>query len=100
MDHGKPKIGISGAYPFAAIALNHDQSAVDLLPPIHPGGIFLSDEATLGEADAVQLDRIALQPEQVAEFGVALAYAEAEAVIEPAFGGIVSRCYPPPPQFL
>ena len=52
--------------------------------PVHPRGILLADEAALGETDAVQFGRIALEPEQVAEFGAAFADAEAQPVFEPA----------------
>ena len=75
----------------AAVALDHDQPAVDLLPPVHPRGILLADEAALGEADAVQLGRIAFEPEDVAELGAAFADAEAQAMLEPAGGGLVRR---------
>src|SRR3546814_2263817 len=33
---------------------HHDQPPVDLLPPVHPRGILLSDITALGEADAVR----------------------------------------------
>ena len=68
----------------ALVAFDHDQPAVDLGPPVHPRGIFLADEAALGEADAVQLGGIAFEPEEVAELGAAFADAEAQAVLEPA----------------
>ena len=74
-----------------AVALDHDQAAIDLLPPVHPRGILLADEAALGEADAVQFRRIAFEPEQVAELGAAFADAEAQAVLQPAV-----RAAPPP----
>ena len=63
------------------------QPAVDLLPPVHPRGIFLADEAALGEADAVQFRGIAFEPEDVAELGAAFADAEAKAMLEPAVAG-------------
>ena len=63
----------------------HDEEpAIDLLPPVHPRGILLADEAALGEADAVQLGGIAFEPEDVAELGAALGDAEAKAMLEPA----------------
>ena len=61
-----------------------DEPPIDLMPPVHSSGIFLPDEAALGEADAVQLGRVAFQPEQVAQLGPSLANAQAEAVFEPA----------------
>ena len=67
-----------------AVAFDHDQPAVDLLPPVHPRGILLADEAALGEADAVQFGGIAFEPEEVAELGAAFADAEAQAMLEPA----------------
>ena len=45
----------------------HHDAAVDLLPPVHPCGIFLSDITTFGEADAVQFHRICFKPEDIAE---------------------------------
>ena len=84
MDDRQAEFGISDPRALAAVALDHEQAAVDLLPPVHPGGILLADEAALGEADAVQLGRIAFEPEQVAKLGAAFADAEAQAMLEPA----------------
>src|SRR3546814_13898776 len=39
---------------------HHDQPPVDLLPPVHPRGIFLPDVTALGNAHPVQLGGIAL----------------------------------------
>ena len=84
------EIRINDAGARSGFARRHDdQPAVDLLPPVHPRGILLADEAALGEADAVQLGGIAFEPEEVAELGAALADAEAEAVLEPAGGRLV-----------
>src|SRR5438046_670627 len=81
----KAEFGIGSAGARAGcVGLDYDQPAVDLAPPVHPRGIFLADKAALGEADAVELDRIALQPEQVAELGATFADAEAEAMLKPA----------------
>ena len=71
----------------AAVVSDDDQPPIDLLPPVHAGGIFLADEAALGEADAVQLGGIAFEPEQVAKLGAAFAHAEAQAMVEPAGAG-------------
>ena len=56
--------------------LDNDESAVDLLPPVHSGGILLPDEAALGEADTVEFGGIALKPEQVPDLRPPLADAE------------------------
>src|SRR5688572_15970671 len=61
-----------------------DKPPIDLLPPVHPGGIFLPDEAALGEADSVELDGVAFEPEDVSELRPALADTQAQAVLEPA----------------
>ena len=74
-------IGDAGAVPLSP---DHDQPAVDLLPPVHPRGIFLADEAALGEADAVQFGGVAFQPEQVAKLRAAFADAEPQAMLAPA----------------
>ena len=68
----------------AAAGLDDEQPAIDLRPPVHPRGILLADEAALGEADAVQLGRVAFEPEDVAELGAAFGDAEAQAMLEPA----------------
>ena len=67
MDHGQAEIGIIDARAVATLAFDHEQPAIDLLTPVHPRGILLADEATLGEADAVQLRRVAFEPEQVTQ---------------------------------
>src|SRR3954470_19273559 len=72
-----------------SVGLDHDQPPIDLLPPVHPRGILLADEAALGEADAIQLGGVAFEPEQVAELGAAFANAETEAMLEPAACRIV-----------
>jgi hypothetical protein len=64
--------------------LDDDQPAVDLGAPVHAGGVLLADEASLGEADSVELGGIAFEPEDVAELGAAFAGPEAEAVLEVA----------------
>ena len=84
----RPSSRVGDPRPPAAVALDHHQAPVDLAPPVHPRRILLADEAALGEADAVQFRRIALQPEQVAEFGAALADAKPQAVLEPAAGTV------------
>src|SRR6478672_1295519 len=81
------------------IGLHHDEAAVDLLPPVHAGGILLPHEATLGEADAIQLCRIALEPEEVAELGPPFADAEAQAVFEPIRCGLAGRPKPAAAEF-
>ncbi len=75
---------------------DHDQAAVDLGAPVHPRGIFLADEAALGEADAVQFGGVAFEPEDVAKLGAAFADAEAQAVLEPARRGFARRPKPAP----
>ena len=84
VDDGEAELGIFDARALATAALDHEQAAIDLLPPVHPRGILLADEAALGEADPVQLGRIAFEPEHVAELRAAFADAEAEPVLEPA----------------
>jgi hypothetical protein len=49
------------------------------LPPIHAGGVFLSDIAPLGKGHAVQFDGIAFQPEQIDDFR-AFGHAQSKAV--------------------
>src|SRR4051794_14656018 len=68
------------------IGFDHYQAAVDLRAPVHPRGILLADEATLGEADAVQFGRVAFEPEQVAELGPPFAHSKAQPMLEPAGG--------------
>src|SRR4051812_24465974 len=73
----------------------HDEeTAVDLLPPVHPRGVLLPDETALGEADAVELRGVAFEPEDVAKLRAAFAHAEPQAVLEPAARGVLSRCKP------
>ena len=68
------------------------------MPPVHPRGILLADEAALGEADPVQLGGIAFEPEDVAELGAAFADAEAQAMLEPACCRFASRREPAPAE--
>ena len=84
----KAELGIFGAGAGAAAARDDEQPAVDLLPPVHARGILLADEAALGEADAVQLGRIAFEPEDVAKLRPPFGDAEAQAVVEPAARGL------------
>src|SRR5262245_16067759 len=65
------------------IAFHDDQPAVDLLPPVHSGGILLTDKAALGETDAVQLGGIAFEPKQLAKLGAALAHTQPKPMLEP-----------------
>ena len=85
----RPSVRIvdAGARP-GRVGGDDDEAAVDLLPPVHPRGILLADIAALGEADAVQLGRIAFEPESLvrAELGDAFGDAERQAVREPALG--------------
>src|SRR5438270_6902144 len=74
--------------------LHHDQSPVDLLPPVHAGGVLLADEAALGEAYTVQFGRIAFEPENVAKLGAAFANPKPEAVFEPTDGVLTGRAQP------
>ena len=71
--------------------LDHEQPAIDLLPPVHARRIFLTDEAALVEADAVQFGSVAFEPEKVAELSAALADTKAKAMFKPAVGGLVRR---------
>src|SRR3712207_5832996 len=68
------------------IGLDDDQAAVDLLPVVHPGGVFLADVAALGEADAIELGRVAFEPERLvgAELGAAFGDSEREPMLQPA----------------
>ena len=84
MGHGESKVGISDARAFATASLDDEQATIDLLPPIHARGVFLADEAPLGEADPIEIRRVAFEPEQVAKLGAAFTDPEAEAVLEPA----------------
>ena len=81
---GEAELGIGDRGCAVRVGLDDHQPAVDLRAPVHSRGVFLADEAALGEADAVQLGRIAFEPEDVAEFGAAFGDAEAETVLEPA----------------
>ena len=74
------------------------QSAIDLLPPVHPGSVLLADETTLGETDPVQLGRIAFEPEQIAQFGLSFAHPQAQPMAEPALRRAVGRREPAPPE--
>ena len=74
--------------------LDNDQPAVDLLPPVHPRRIFLTDEAALVEADAVQFGSIAFEPKKVAELDAALADTKAKAMLKPAVGGLSGGAQP------
>ena len=67
-----------------SIAFHHDEPPIDLLPPVHPGGILLADEAAFAEADAVQFGGVAFEPEDIAELRAAFGDAEAKAMLEPA----------------
>ncbi len=92
MHHRQAELGIVRRACAAPLRRAHDdQPPIDLLPPVHPRGILLADEAALGEADAVQLGGIAFEPEDVAELGAAFAHAEAKAVLEPAGCRLVRR---------
>src|SRR3546814_18939133 len=73
---------------------HHDQPPVDLLPPVNPRGILLSDITALGEADAVQFSRIAFEPQRrpVAEFPASPRDAE-----RPPWRAPVGICPPPTP---
>jgi hypothetical protein len=81
VNHRQADLWIFGARTLSTAAADHDQPPVDLLPPVHPGGILLADEAALRKADAVQLRRIAFEPEQVAELRAAFANAEPKAML-------------------
>src|SRR5205085_5758157 len=91
----KVRIEYAGARAFFG-GRDDDQAAVDLVPPVHPRGILLADIATLGEADAVQLGRVAFEPEALvaAQLGNALGDAQAEPVLQPALCGIGRRREP------
>ena len=67
-----------------SVGFHHDEPPIDLLPPVHPGGILLADEAALGKTDAAEFDRIAFEPEDFAELRAAFGDAEAKAMLEPA----------------
>ena len=89
------ELGISDAGARTGFSgLDHHQPPIDLAPPVHPRGVFLADEAALGEADAVQFGRIAFEPEDVAKLGAAFGDPEAEAVLEPALGRLRRRAEP------
>src|SRR5690349_13142538 len=100
MLHRKPEIIVKDAGPRSGLrGRNDDESSIDLLPPVHPGGVFLADEAALGETHAVQFRRIALEPQQVGEFLTAFADAEMEAMLQPAMGVLVRLTEPAAAQF-
>src|SRR6185437_10727452 len=86
-------LGIFDARARAA-ADGHEQAAIDLLPPVHPRGIFLPHEAALGEADAVKLRSVAFEPKEIGEFPPSLANAKVQAMLEPADRGLVRRREP------
>ena len=87
MLHGQAQFWIGYAGSRAGrVGFNHHQPAVDLLPPVHPRGVLLADETALGEADAVQFHRIALEPEDLAELPAPLGNTEAEAMAENNWG--------------
>ena len=93
VNDSKTKLGIVN--PGALIASpNYEEPTIDLLPPIHPGGILLADEAALGETDPIQLGGIAFKPEKVAEFGSAFADAKAKAMLEPPVRGLGGTAKP------
>ena len=95
--HREIELGIVDAAARSGRIGRHDeQPPVDLLPPIHPGGILLADEAALGKADAVQFGGVAFEPEQVSKLGASFGDGEAEAVLEPAFCRLISWRQPPP----
>src|SRR5438045_1929146 len=89
------KLGIMNAGSRAGrLGLDHDQAAIDLLPPVHSGRILLSHKAALGKADPVQLHRIAFEPKQVAKLGLPFAHAQTQAMLEPAACGVARWCEP------
>src|SRR4051794_24120447 len=84
MDHGKVELRIFGPRTLAAASDGHEQAPVDLLPPVHARGVLLPDEAAFGEAHAVQLGSVALEPEDVAKLCRAFGDAEPQPMREPA----------------
>src|SRR3954451_12082035 len=68
------KLGIMNAGSRAGrLGLDHDQAAIDLLPPVHSGRIPLSHKAALGKAAPVQFGRVAFEPKEIAEFSAPFA---------------------------
>src|SRR5206468_6049971 len=88
------ELRIFGARTFAATSEHDEETAIDLLPPVHASGILLADEAAFGEADPVQLGGVALEPEKIAEFRLAFGNAQAQPMFEPAERGLVRRAEP------
>ena len=84
MNDRQAYVRIFNAGALSAVALDHQEPAIDLLPPVHASGIFLPDETAFREADPVQFDRIAFEPEDIAEFSTTLRDAEAEPMLKPA----------------
>src|SRR5438128_3819869 len=79
MLHREAELGIMDPRARAGRAgFDRHQSAVDLLTPVHPRGIFLADEATFGEADAVQFGCVAFEPEDIAKLEAAFGHSEAQ----------------------
>jgi len=67
MFNGKAKPFVDNARAMSGLGRrDNEKTSVDLLPPVHPGGIFLADKTALGEADSVEFGGIALEPEDVA----------------------------------
>src|SRR5918993_5422030 len=77
-----------------------DKPPIDLLPPVHSRRVLLPDEAALGEADAVELDGVAFEPEDVTELRPALADTQAQTVLEPAGSRLIRFAEPSPPKLL
>src|SRR5690242_4067940 len=76
------------------VGFDDNEAAIDLLPPVHPRRILLADEAALGQADAVELCRIAFEPEDVSELRAPFADAEAQPMLEPAGCRTIDRPEP------
>src|SRR5438067_767184 len=95
MFDGEAELGIADTRAWAGrVGLDHHEPAIDLLAPVHPRCILLADKAALGEADSIQLDRVALEPENVAELRPPFGDAQMEAVLEPVGGGFARRRNP------
>ncbi|MDR6128908.1 hypothetical protein QE452_003572 [Sphingomonas sp. SORGH_AS438] len=93
MLHHQAECGIGGTRPVARLGQRRDdQPPVHLAAMVHPRGILLPDIAALGEADAVQLARIAFQPQRLgrAELAHPLGHAQPQAMRGPALrhGGV------------
>jgi hypothetical protein len=78
MFDGETKLGIemTGPRPWR-IGLDDDESAIDLLAPVHASGIFLAYEAAFGKADAIQLGGVTFEPEDITK--LCLTFGDAEA---------------------